>query len=181
MRNITLATAAVAAMLVLPASSAVAQSSTRHSHTTRKTSERPTRAHSPSRSTSKKAAPSRERASMDGAWKSIYSDSDVALSLDSLQTQRQPDGTFNVRLRWQYSSDKPIGRMQSYRTLVERRIVNCTFMGSKPVTAQTFSGTGRPVSSFTSTPRDLKYMDWGVRRGGTSGSRAYAALCGTLK
>lgn len=118
---------------------------------------------------------------MAGAWKSIYGDSEVALSLDSTQTRKLPDGTYNVRLKWQYATDKPIGRSQSYRTLVERRLVNCTLMGSKPVTAQTFSVAGRRVSSFTSTARDLQYMDWGVRRGGTSSSRAYASLCGTLR
>ncbi len=118
---------------------------------------------------------------MAGAWSSVYSDNEVALSRDTLQTKRLPDGSYNVRLKWQYAADKAIGRNQTYRTLVEHRLVNCTLFGSKPVSAQTYNVAGKPISSFTSSERDLKYMDWGVRRGGTSSSKAYAALCGMLK
>ncbi|MGI9090202.1 MAG: hypothetical protein ACR2GG_03750, partial [Gemmatimonadaceae bacterium] len=119
--------------------------------------------------------------SMSGAWRSVYGDNEVALSIDSTQTTRLPDGTFNTRLKWQYATDKAIGRSESYRALVEHRLVNCTLFGSKPVSAQTYDVAGKPVSSYTSTTRELSNMDWGVRKGGTSGSKAYAALCSSLK
>lgn len=118
---------------------------------------------------------------MAGAWRSVYGDNEVALSMDTVQTKRLPDGTYNARLKWQYSTDKPIGRQETYRTLVEHRLVNCTVLGSKPVSAQTYDVSGKPVSAFNSSTRDLKYMDWGVRRGGTSSSKAYAALCGSFR
>lgn len=118
---------------------------------------------------------------MAGKWNSVYSDNEVALSMDSTHTKRLPDGSFSTRLKWQYATDKSIGRNETYRTLVENRLVNCTLFGSKPVSAQTYSVSGKPVSSFTSSASDLRYMDWGVRKGGTSSSKAYAALCGSLK
>lgn len=174
-----------ASLCVLPSAVAGAQSSTPHSSSSKTHKTPASRAHKST--TTRKSTPSHAAStratvpSMSGAWKSVYGDSDVALSLDSMQTKRMQDGSYDVRLKWQYASDKPIGRNQSYRTLVEHRLVNCTLLGSKPVTAQTFNVAGKPVSSFTSSPRELSNMDWGVRRGGTSGSKAYAALCGTLR
>lgn len=177
-----------AALIALPAFSAGAQSATKH--TTTRSTKRPvkqaTRSKSgskSSRSASSKSVANRTATapSMAGAWRSVYGDNEVALSIDSTQTTRLADGTFNTRLKWQYATDKPIGRNESYRTLVEHRMVNCTLLGSKPVSAQTYNMAGKPVSSFTSSTRELGNMNWAVRQGGTSSSKAYAALCGTLK
>lgn len=168
-----------AALTALSAVSAGAQSSTRHTTASKTASgHRSTTTKKPS---TKKATSGTAAASMAGAWRSVYSDNEVAVSLDTVQTKKLPDGTYNARLKWQYATDKPIGRQETYRTLVEHRLLNCTFFGSKPMTAQTFDVSGKPVSSFTTSARDIKYMDWGVRKGGTSASKAYAALCTTLQ
>lgn len=184
MRRSTLPVLFAAALIALPAISAGAQSATRH---TSRSARRHHTVHSKStakKSTSKSTAKSTSNTSslgMAGAWHGVYSDNEVALSMDTLKTHRLPDGTFSTRLKWQYATDKSIGRNETYRTLVENRLVNCTLFGSKPVSARTYNVSGKPVSSFTSAERDLKYMDWGVRKGGTSSSKAYAALCGSLK
>lgn len=182
-----------AALIALPAVSASAQSAAKHTttHTSKRSAKQGTthKSGSTSGSKSSRTASSKStasktaaaKASMTGAWRSVYGDNEVALSIDSTQMTRLPDGTFNTRLKWQYATDKPIGRSESYRTLVEHRLVNCTLFGSKPVSAQTFDVAGKPVSSYTSSTRELSNMDWGVRQGGTSGSKAYAALCSTLK
>lgn len=165
-----------AALIALPAISASAQSATKHTSNS-------ARSHRTvhSKSTAKKSTSSASALGMAGAWNGVYSDNEVVLSMDTVKTKRLPDGTFSTRLKWQYSTDKSIGRNETYRTLVESRLVNCTLFGSKPVSAQTYNLAGKPISSFTSTERDLKYMDWGVRKGGTSSSKAYAALCSSLK
>ncbi|MGI8510374.1 MAG: hypothetical protein ACR2MQ_13715 [Gemmatimonadaceae bacterium] len=183
MRRSTFPVLFAAALIALPAISAGAQSATRHTSS----SARSHAVHSKStakKPTSKSTAKSTSKAStlgMTGAWQSVYSDNEVALSMDTLKTNRLQDGSFSTRLKWQYATDKSIGRNETYRTLVETRLMNCTLFGSKPVSAQTYNVSGKPVSSFTSAERDLKYMDWGVRKGGTSSSKAYAALCGSLK
>lgn len=115
-----------------------------------------------------------------GAWRNVYNDSDVAVSVDTVATKRLADGTFRTRLRWQYSGDKQIGRKQTYRTMVERKLVNCATLGVKPVSAQTYDAAGRPVSSFNTSDRDVKAMDWAKRPAGSSAAKAYAAVCSSM-
>lgn len=188
MRRFTFPVLFAAALIALPAVSAGAQSATKHTSNSarshRTVHSKSTAKKSTSKSTAKSTSKPTSSASalgMAGAWNGVYSDNEVVLSMDTVKTKRLPDGTFSTRLKWQYSTDKSIGRNETYRTLVESRLVNCTLFGSKPVSAQTYNVAGKPISSFTSTERDLKYMDWGVRKGGTSSSKAYAALCSSLK
>lgn len=184
MRRSTFSVLFAAALIALPAISAGAQSATKHTSSSTRTRHTVRSKSTAKKSASTSNAKSTSKAStlgMAGAWQSVYSDNEVALSMDTLKTHRLPDGTFSTRLKWQYATDKSIGRNETYRTLVEDRLMNCTLFGSKPVSARTYNVSGKPVSSFTSTERDLKYMDWGVRKGGTSSSKAYAALCGSLK
>lgn len=127
-----------------------------------------------------KAAPHRATAALAPGWHQVYRDPTVRVALDPSATTRQRDGTYRARLRWQYASNRAIGRYESYRTMVETRLIDCSSLGSKPVTARTFNAAGRPVSGYDTKPTDLRYLPWTTRPSGSSSARAFAAVCRTL-
>jgi hypothetical protein len=162
-RTISLPAILAAALIVAPTASASAQKANRTT------------------SAAKKTTASKAIGSKAGAWRAVFDDTAVALSVDTVQTRRLADGTFSTRLRWQYKTDRPIGRNESYRTLVERRMVNCASHGSKPMSGQTYDAAGKPVSNFSTAASDVAMMEWAVRKPGTSSANAYDALCTDLQ
>jgi len=121
------------------------------------------------------------RAVAPGPWHPVYRDRVVAVSIDPGQTRLQSDGTYETRLRWQYTANRAIGRNEFFRTLVERRLIDCKSLGSKTVSARTFTAAGRPVSGFDTPRSDLRYMSWATRPPGSSSARALAAVCGAVR
>lgn len=122
----------------------------------------------------------RSATSGSGAWAPVYTDDAVTVSLDRSATHRRSDGTYDARLKWAYSRNMAIGRNRSYRTLVERRYVDCKSLASKPVSGHTYDAANATVSSYSTSARDLRYVDWATRPAGTSSAKAYAAVCSAL-
>lgn len=112
-----------------------------------------------------------------GAWRNVYSDATVAVSMDPTATKQVQPGVYNARLRWQYSQDQQIGRNHAYRTLVERKMIECPDLGVKAVSARTYDVANKPVSAFDTPEAQVRAMDWAHRPAGTSAAKAYAALC----
>lgn len=119
--------------------------------------------------------------SAPGAWRSVYSDASVKVALDTTQTRRETDGTYRVRLRWQYPTSQMIGTRHAYRTMIDRKLIDCTTQGIKPVSAETYDVTGKPVSAYESTDAQVKQLDWAKRPAGSSAAKAYAAVCGAIR
>jgi hypothetical protein len=116
-----------------------------------------------------------------GAWHSVYSDATVKVALDPTQTKRAPDGTYRVRLRWQYPTNQMIGTRHAYRTMVDRKLIDCTTQGIKPVSAQTYDANGKPVAGYDTPDSQLAQIDWAKRPPGSSAGKAYAAVCGAIR
>jgi hypothetical protein len=116
-----------------------------------------------------------------GAWRSVYSDASVKVSVDTSQTRKQSDGTYRVRLRWQYSANQMIGSAHAYRTMVDRKLIDCTTQGVKPIAAQTFDATGKPVAAYDTTDAEVSELDWAKRPPGSSAGKAYAAVCAAIR
>ncbi len=116
-----------------------------------------------------------------GAWRSIYSDGTVKVGLDSTQTHKEADGTYRVRLRWQYPTSQMIGTRHAYRTMVDRKLIDCTTQGIKPISAETYDATGKRVSGYETSDAQLRQIDWAKRPPGSSAGKAYAAVCGAVR
>lgn len=118
---------------------------------------------------------------MSGAWRSVYSDATVKVALDTTQTKRASDGTYRVRLRWQYPTNQMIGRSHAYRTMVDRKMIDCTTQGIKPISAQTYDANGKSVVGYDTPDSQLAQIDWAKRPSGSSAGKAYAAVCGAIR
>jgi hypothetical protein len=105
----------------------------------------------------------------------------VNVAFDTTQTRHQPDGTYRVRLRWQYKSSQMIGTKHAYTTMVDRKLIDCTTQGIKPISAQTFDVSGKPVSAYDTPDSEVKQLDWAKRPAGSSAAKAYAAVCGAIR
>jgi len=116
-----------------------------------------------------------------GAWRSVYNDATVRVALDTTQTKRAPDGTYRVRLRWQYATNQMIGTRHAYRTIVDRKMIDCTTQGIKPVSAQTYDVNGKPVAGYDTPDSQLVQIDWAKRPAGSSAGKAYAAVCAAIR
>jgi hypothetical protein len=116
-----------------------------------------------------------------GAWHSIYSDESVKVSMDPTQTKRSTDGTYRVRLRWQYPTNQMIGTKHAYRTMIDRKMIDCTTQGIKPVSAQTYDANGKAVAGYDTPDSQLAEIDWAKRPPGSSAGKAYAAVCGAIR
>lgn len=113
-------------------------------------------------------------------WTPVYTDNSVTVSLGRGGTHRRSDGTYDAHLKWTYNRNMAIGRNKSYRTLVEHRYIDCKTLASKPVSGETYDAADASVSKYTTSARDLRYVDWATRPAGTSGAKAYAAVCAAL-
>ncbi|MDQ2890668.1 MAG: hypothetical protein M3R65_08990 [Gemmatimonadota bacterium] len=143
---------------------------------------------SPVAAQSSRRAPTRSRTASashawtpPGAWRAVYSDASVRVALDTTQTRRESDGTYRVRLRWQYPTSQMIGTRHAYRTMVDRKLIDCTTQGIKPVSAETYDVAGKPVSAYESTDAEVKELDWAKRPAGSSAAKAYASVCGRVR
>lgn len=132
-------------------------------------------------SKAKKATASTKPWSPAGAWRNVYSDPSVRVAVDTTQTRRQKDGTYKVRLRWQYASNQAIGTKHAYRTMVDRKLIDCSTQGIKPVSAQTYDAAGKPVAGYDTSDTQVSELDWAKRPPGSSGGKAYAAVCGAIR
>jgi hypothetical protein len=140
----------------------------------------PAVAQKPARHTTKAATAAKSSATA-GAWRSVYSDATVKVALDTTQTKKASDGTYRVRLRWQYPTNQMIGTSHAYRTMVDRKLIDCTTQGVKPISAQTFDANGKAVAGYDTPEAEVAQLDWAKRPPGSSAGKAYAAVCGAVR
>ena len=105
----------------------------------------------------------------------------MKVALDTTQTKRQSDGTYRVRLLWQYPTNQMIGTKHAYRTMVDRKLIDCATQGIKPISAETYDAAGKPVSGYDTGDAQLQEIDWAKRAPGSSAGKAYAAVCGAVR
>ncbi|MEO7041973.1 MAG: surface-adhesin E family protein [Gemmatimonadaceae bacterium] len=132
-------------------------------------------------SKARKTAASTKSWTPSGAWRSVYDDPSVRVAVDTTQTRRQSDGTYKVRLRWQYASNQAIGTKHAYRTMVDRKLIDCSTQGIKPVSAETYDVAGKPVAGYDTPAAQVSEIDWAKRPPGSSAGKAYAAVCGVVR
>jgi hypothetical protein len=117
----------------------------------------------------------------NSAWTQSYKDKEVTVAFDPKGVEKNDDGTFNIRMRWIYSEDKPIEGGKKYRSMVERKVLNCGNFGTKPISATAYGADGKVVSSFKLTAEEVRDTDWATRKANSSGEKALKATCAAIK
>lgn len=123
----------------------------------------------------KKSAPSAA-----AAWKTAYSDNTVTVAVDTKHAAKQSDGTYLAHIKWTYAADQAIGHGETYRSMVETRLINCDSMWTKSIRGTTYTAAGKQVSSYDTKPSDMQYLAWSRRKPGSSSLNAIEGVCKTI-
>lgn len=117
-----------------------------------------------------------------GSWPVIYRSGAVIVALDSANAQRNADGSYLTRTRWDYSKLHAIESKKPYMAMTQSALLRCTPVRIKRLTESFYSANGAVVREGSPpNPANIQYMTWDRIKTGTDASRAYNAACAMLK
>jgi len=115
------------------------------------------------------------------SWPTVYKSASVAVALDTANAQRNADGSYLARTRWDYSKLKALESKRPYLSMTQTALIRCTPVRIKRLTESFYSANGAVVREGTApNPRDVQYMTWDRIRTGTDASKTYSAACALL-
>lgn len=116
------------------------------------------------------------------SWPAVYKNAIVTVALDTAGAQRNDDGSYMTRTRWDYKKLHALESRRPYMAMTQTALVRCTPVRIKRLTESFYSANGSVVREGTApNPRDIQYMTWDRIKTGTDGSKAYASMCALLK
>ncbi len=114
-------------------------------------------------------------------WPVIFRDASVTVALDTANAQRNSDGTYLTRTRWDYAKLHALESRRPYMAMTQSALLRCTPVSVKRLTESFYSANGAVVREGpTPDPRDVQYMTWDRVRAGTDASKAFNAACSLL-
>ncbi len=114
-------------------------------------------------------------------WPTVFKDATVSVALDRENAQRNDDGSYMTRTRWDYSKLHALESRRPYMSMTQTALVRCAPVRIKRLTESFYSANGAVVREGTApNPRDIQYMTWDRLRTGSDASKAFNAMCGLL-
>ena len=119
--------------------------------------------------------------SAQATWPVVFKDANVSVAVDSANAQRNDDGSYMTRSRWDYKKLHALESRRPYMSMTQTALVRCTPVRIKRLTESFYSANGSVVREGSPpNPRDIQYMTWDRIKTGTDGSKAYSAMCAML-
>jgi len=116
------------------------------------------------------------------AWPVILKNSTVTVAFDIDNAQRNDDGSYLTRTRWDYSKLHALESKRPYMSMTQSSLIRCTPVRIKRLNESFYSANGSVVrEGSTPSPRTVQYMTWDRLRTGSDASKAYNAACAMLK
>ena len=116
------------------------------------------------------------------SWPIILKDASVTVALDTAGVQRNPDGSYMTRTRWDYAKLHALESRRPYMSMTQATLLRCTPVRVKRLTESFYSANGAVVREGAMVnPSDVQYMTWDRLKTGTDASRAFNAACALLK
>ena len=120
-------------------------------------------------------------AGAQAAWPIIYSQNGVKVALDVAGAERNPDGSYITRTRWDYSAARRLESKKPYASMTEVALVKCTPVRVKRLTESFYADNGALVKEGEMPdPSHVQYMTWDRPKLRSEGARAFANVCATL-
>jgi len=115
------------------------------------------------------------------AWPVIYKANGVTVALDTAGAQRNSDGSFITRTRWDYADEHKLESKQPYTQMTEVALLKCTPVRIKRLTESFYSEGGAAVKEGTMpSPGEVQYMTWDRLPLRSEGARAFSNVCATV-
>ncbi len=116
------------------------------------------------------------------AWPVIFKDPSVTVALDTAGVQRNPDGSYMTRTRWDYAKLHALESKRPYMAMTQATLLRCTPVRVKRLTESFYSANGAVVREGSMVnPRDVQYMTWDRLKTGTDASKAFNSACSLLR
>lgn len=121
-------------------------------------------------------------AGAQAAWPVIYNQDGVTVALDVAGAERNPDGSYITRTRWDYSAARRLESKKPYASMTEVALVRCTPVRVKRLTESFYADNGALVKEGEMPDAShVQYMTWDRPKLRSEGARAFANVCATLK
>jgi hypothetical protein len=116
-----------------------------------------------------------------GEWPTIYSADGVSVALDLSGAEKNADGSYITRTRWDYSAGRRLESKRPYTQMTETALVKCTPVRVKRLTESFYAEGGAVVKEGTMpSPGEVQYMTWDRPKAKSEGARAFANICAEL-
>jgi hypothetical protein len=116
-----------------------------------------------------------------GAWPTIYNANGVTVALDLAGAERNADGSYMTRTRWDYATERRLESKRPYTQMTETALVKCTPVRVKRLTESFYAEGGAVVREGSMpTPGEVQYMTWDRPKARSDGARAFANICAEL-
>lgn len=116
-----------------------------------------------------------------GAWPTIYNANGVSVALDLAGAERNADGSYLTRTRWDYSDPRHLESKRPYTQMTETALVKCAPVRVKRLTESFYAEGGAVVREGSMpNPGEVQYMTWDRPKARSDGARAFANICAEL-
>ena len=116
-----------------------------------------------------------------GEWPTIYSTDGVSVALDLAGAEKNADGSYITRTRWDYGSPRRLESKRPYTQMTETVLVKCSPVRVKRLTESFYAEGGAVVREGSMpSPGEVQYMTWDRPRAKSEGARAFANICAEL-
>lgn len=116
------------------------------------------------------------------AWPIVYKTQGVSVALDTDGAQKNPDGSFITRTRWDYAEPHRLESKKPYTQMTQTALIKCTPVRVKRLTESFYAEGGAVVREGSMpSPGEVQYMTWDRPVVRSDGARAYANICAILQ
>ena len=115
------------------------------------------------------------------SWPIIYKANGVSVALDTAGAERNPDGSYISRTRWDYAEAHKLESKRPYTQMTEVALLKCTPVRIKRLTESFYAEGGAAVKEGAMpSPGEVQYMTWDRLPTRSEGSRVFSNVCATM-
>ena len=120
-------------------------------------------------------------AQAQGSWPTIYKANGVAVALDTAGAERNTDGSYITRTRWDYADAHRLESKTPYTQMTEVALLRCTPLRIKRLTESFYAEGGAAVKEGSMpSPGEVQYMTWDRLPLRSEGARVFSNVCATM-
>jgi len=114
-------------------------------------------------------------------WPIVYNSGGVTVALDIDNAERNSDGSWITRTRWDYNAARRLESKRPYTQMTEVALVRCSPVRVKRLTESFYAEGGAVVREGSMpNPGEVQYMTWDRPRARSEGANAFANVCTAL-
>ena len=120
-------------------------------------------------------------ASAQASWPIIYRSKDVSVALDTAGAERNTDGSYVSRTRWDYAEAHKLESKKPYTQMTEVALLRCTPARIKRLTESFYAEGGAAVREGPMpSPGEVQYMTWDRLPVRSEGSKVFSNVCAAM-